>query len=64
LLVRAGTLKGDARHRRSRELIGYRPGGDVPLGARHQAGVDERQGLAEELGADRARLDQLIDRGS
>src|SRR2546423_1294751 len=31
------------------------------LRACHQAGVEKREGLAEQLRADRARLDQLID---
>src|SRR5207244_11032079 len=36
-------------------------GGGVPQGACHQAGVDEREGLAEQLRTNRARLDQIID---
>src|SRR5439155_23476815 len=37
-------------------------GGSSSLRACHQTGVDEREGLAQELRANRARLDQLIDR--
>ncbi len=36
-------------------------GGSALLRACHQAGVDEREGIAEELRSDGARLDQLID---